>query len=170
MHTDHETHLYFGVFRDTARAKRAIETLIQRGVPADAITAVHPGSTGDLNPNPEVDESVPISETGPKAVARGGAIGAVLGGTAAIVGVALTGGLGAVVIGPLIGAGATGTVVGGLIGALVNRGIKPDVADLYDQALRRGRILVAVETDDASKLALADQVFQEIGVEPITAN
>ena len=47
------------------------------------------------------------------------------------------------------------------------RGVKPDVADFYDQALRKGSILVAVEHEDPGMLDRAEAIFHEAGVETV---
>jgi len=70
-------------------------------------------------------------------------------------------------IGPLLAGGA---VAGGLIGAMETRGHEGALADFYDQALTRGKLLVAVEdegTDHAARLARADQIFRQAGAAPI---
>ena len=81
------------------------------------------------------------------AVAVGSAIGAVLGGLTAVIGTVATGGIGLLAAG---GASAwAGGIVGGLIGAMMTRGVEKELADYYDQAVVRGKILVAAEDRSA---------------------
>src|SRR5262245_41442667 len=157
-----------GVFRDLAAAHEAAELLLEAGFDRDAITVIHP--SGQPSVHPPVHETKPTAEDTPAAVAGGSAIGALLGGAAALVGIAATGGIGLVVIGPFLGAAAAGAVAGGFVGAMVARGIKPDLADYYDAALRRGSILVAVEHEDPAMLHAAEEAFHAAGVEPVAAD
>jgi hypothetical protein len=97
----------------------------------------------------------------------GAATGAAIGGLAGAIGLALASagtllipGLNLVVsgalIGGLVGLGA-GAATGGLIGALVGLGIPEHEAKLYEEAVRKGGILIAVESkDDASTQRIKD--------------
>lgn len=91
-------------------------------------------------------------------VEEGAVAGATIGGLAGAIGLALASagtllvpGLNLVVsgalIGGLVGLGA-GAATGGLIGALVGLGIPEHEAKLYEEAVRKGAILIAVETKD----------------------
>ena len=135
--------LRIGIFESFGLADAAVARLIHAGVAKDRISVVcphdHPEVTSDVE---QVDPGG--SHAVPAAVA-GGTIGSILGGLTAAVGVAATGGTGLLVVGPLF-AGAAGLgVVGGFIGAMSARGLEPDIADFYDQALWKGQVLVSVE-------------------------
>jgi hypothetical protein len=69
----------------------------------------------------------------------------------------------------LLGA-AGGGVVGGFIGAMSTRGFEPEIADFYDQALRRGSILVSVESEHENDLRLvqAERILESAGAEPMS--
>ena len=61
-----------------------------------------------------------------------------------------------------------GGVVGGLVGAMMTRGVEKELANYYDQAVSRGKILVAAEQDDTHKQAMlerATEIFHRHGVE-----
>jgi hypothetical protein len=93
------------------------------------------------------------------AVFAGSAIGA-LGGLTAIALGAVTGGAVLLAAGGL--ALATGGAVGGLIGAMMTRGFEKEIANYYDQAVARGKILVAAEAldnDPEGSLLKAERVF-----------
>lgn len=99
-------------------------------------------------------------------VASGAAIGATVGGIAAIsLGIAS----GAV---PLVIAGAAGiaggSTMGGFLGAMLSKEVENDFSNLYHDDLQRGKILVAVidtSDDSAGKLATAIAIFNETGSE-----
>src|SRR5205085_3297891 len=77
------------------------------------------------------------------ATATGGAVGATLGGLAALAATAATGGVALLAVSGI--AAWTGAVVGGLVGAMMTRGVEKELANYYDQAVTEGKILVAVE-------------------------
>ena len=61
-------------------------------------------------------------------------------------------------IGPLVAAGwlattlagaATGELAGGLLGALTSAGVSREEAEVYEEGVRRGSTLVAVQADEA---------------------
>jgi hypothetical protein len=60
-------------------------------------------------------------------------------------------------------------VAGGFIGAMTTRGVTKEMADFYDQAVTRGKILVAIEdeADNTPRLATAERTFAEAGAEPL---
>jgi predicted ABC-type sugar transport system permease subunit len=92
----------------------------------------------------------------------------VVGGLAAVASVVATGGVAILVAGPIFT--ATGAVAGGLVGAMMTRGVEKEAANYYDQAVTRGKILVAAEnqSDQAEQLlARAERVFSAAGAEPI---
>src|SRR5205807_1845876 len=100
---------------------------------------------------------------------EGAATGAAIGGLSgalymglATAGALLIPGLNIVVYGTLIGAlvglGA-GAATGGLIGALVGVGIPEHEAKLYEDAIRKGAILVAVQADDAASADIVKAIL-----------
>jgi hypothetical protein len=53
---------------------------------------------------------------------------------------------------------------------MVARGLESDLADYYDQAVRQGKILVAVDlhdSPDAQRLERAEQILGETGQHPV---
>jgi len=99
-------------------------------------------------------------------VASGAALGATLGGVAAIsLGIAS----GAV---PLVIAGAAGiaggSTMGGFLGAMFSKEVENDFSNLYHDELQQGKILVAVidkSREGSSNLAKAAAIFNETGSE-----
>jgi hypothetical protein len=62
-------------------------------------------------------------------------------------------------------------VAGGLIGAMMTRGAEKELANYYDQAVVRGKILVAAEEADPKRhvrLDRASQIFARHGVHALS--
>jgi hypothetical protein len=157
-----------GVFDRIRDADRAVEMLSAAGFAPSAISVICPTCTKERWQ--EYERKDPAGSHAPAAAAGGGAIGALLGGLIGIAGAAATGGAALLVAGPLLTGAAGGAVAGGLIGAMSTRGGEKEVADFYDQALQRGKILVGVEVaddEDQARLETAERVLLEAGAEPI---
>lgn len=160
------------VFRSIEHADRVVHELHRAGFDAKSISLICPTcEPGRPTNHPDEYE---LKETAgahaPAAIASGGAIGAVLGGAIALASVAATGGMALLVVGPLFAGAAGGAVAGGLIGAMTSRGFDTEIADYYDQAVKKGKVLVGVEyegPDQEERLALAERIFHEAGAEPI---
>jgi hypothetical protein len=155
-----------GVFSSVVHADQAIAALKAADFRQDDISVICPHH---VHPH---DRDVHEQDGGPSRTVEpalaGGSIGALLGAVAGGVGVVATGGIGLLVAGPLLGAAAAaGAISGGFIGAMAARGFEPDLADFYDQALQRGKILVAIEADDPERLKRAKRVFERAGAEPL---
>lgn len=160
-----ETPVRVAVFERLQRADAAVAALCAAGFPTDRISVVCPEERAHEFAAP-VEARAPAGSHAAEGVLGGGAIGAVLGGLAAAVGLTASGGMGLLVVGPLVGASGAGAVAGGLVGAMASRGLEPDLADFYDQEIGRGRVLVAVDTTPAKGVppaARADEVFAAAG-------
>lgn len=157
-----------GVFHSEPGADRAVTDLLAAGFPKDRISVV---SAKPLPPHDEHESAVTVEPSGSHTwhgVAIGGTVGSVLGAAAASVGVALTGGMGLLVVGPLMASATAGGLTGGFIGAMMTRGFEPEVADYYDQALTKGQYLVAVEAaPQGPNLDLAAAVLEHAGALPM---
>jgi hypothetical protein len=159
-----------GVFNTTSEATRAIDDLLAAGFTKLQISVICSDQRKEEFfadfPHPPLPE-----EELPAAVATGSAVGSVIGGLVAVA-VATTTGAGLVAAGPIILALGGGAVAGGFIGAMTTRGVTTEMADFYDQAVTRGKILVAIEDDrdDSPRLALAERIFAQAGAEPLPLN
>lgn len=154
--------IVIGVFPRPVLADGAIDALLRSGFPTDRISVVCPESC-----QREVEAGVDRVEPAGSNTLEAGALGAALGGLTAAVGVAASGGVGLLVAGPLLGAGA---VTGGFLGAMATRGLEPEIADFYDQALVDGNVLVAVDTEPADGVPsaeLAEDVLARCGARPM---
>jgi hypothetical protein len=136
-------------------ARRAVQDLLVTGVQREQISVVAatflPDDTAAWNAAGQAEEGL---DAGRGALI--GAVGGLLVGMAAV----LIPGIGAVLAaGPLaailVGAGA-GTVTGGLVGALIELGLDEQEAQQYSEGVRRGGILVAVQTHDTMTDGVVD--------------
>jgi hypothetical protein len=155
-----------GVFATLQGAEQAVRGLLDAGFNKDQITVICSDETKEKHFKDFEHQESAGSNT-PAAAATGGAIGATLGAAATgAVGVA-TGGL------PLLVAGGiglmAGAVWGGFLGAMMTRGMEKEAADYYDQAVQRGKLLVAVEEREAGipTLADAERILANAGAEPL---
>jgi hypothetical protein len=154
-----------GVFRTLRGADEAVSELVEAGFPRESVTVICPTCSVDRFEGTKHQE--PSGSHTPRAIAAGGAIGILLGGLTAAA-LTATGGLALLVAGPIFGGGAAGGVVGSLIGAMMTRGLEPEVADFYDQALQKGSILVAVEAAPGSaQEQTAHAIFERTGSEAV---
>ena len=162
------TPIRVGVFDTLERADLAVEALVADGFAKDHITVVCP--TCGPHDFEAYQKKEPAGAHAPAAAAGGGTIGAVLGGLAAVAGVAATGGIGLLAAGPLLLGAAGGAVAGGLVGAMLTRGMEPEVANFYDQALTKGQILVSVEAPgpgEGHRLDEAEDIMARLGAETV---
>src|SRR4051812_25538993 len=147
-----------GVFPNKTRAEQVIHELRDSGVSDSDISCVYRDSDGDMKD----------SQTGEKVgdgAVKGATTGAVVGAIAGlVVANGILPGLGTLfVAGPLatalgftgaaataVAGAATGAVAGGLIGALTQLGISDTDAMLYETLVRKGEVLVVVNTTTLS--------------------
>ncbi|MGH7137429.1 MAG: hypothetical protein ACREHD_16925 [Pirellulales bacterium] len=156
-----------GVFSTIRAADCAVDNLLKAGFTSSQISVV----CSDLAIEEHFhrfEHEQPAGAHTAEAVAVGGAIGAALGGLTVLIGAATTAGMALLAAGGL--AAWTGGVVGGLVGAMLTRGIEPELANYYDQAVTAGKILVAAEDHSEAqrqRLERAERVLSQCGAEPI---
>lgn len=157
-----------GIFSTMQQAERVIQELLAAGFTKDHITVI---CSNELRQKhfAEFEHQPPPGTIDPVAVTTGGVIGAALGGLAAVAAGMATGGIALVLSGGA--ASWAGAVVGGLVGGMMSRGVEKELADYYEQAVARGKILVAAEDHDrataAQRLASAERIFAENGALPL---
>jgi hypothetical protein len=154
-----------GIFSERENAESALEALEQKGFNPKNISII----TQDKQVGQDISQNTGASVAeGP---VSGASTGAIVGGIAGLligIGAITIPGVGALLIaGPLAtalgltGAAATtvsgtvtGALAGGLIGALVGLGVPKAEAQVYEQQIKEGGILVAVPTmtDDDSEV------------------
>jgi hypothetical protein len=158
--------LRVGIFDGLPAADRAVHALLRAGYTEESLSVVCPHSDCEVGDGARHVE--PSGSHTPQAVAAGSAIGSVLGGLTAAVGIATTGGTALLVVGPLLYGALGGGIAGGFLGAMATRGLEPEIADFYDQALEKGQVLVAVEElEGAPPLDVAERVLAESGANPM---
>ena len=149
------------VFDDVVSADRAVANLLTAGFAPDQLGVVC-SDEAKRRHFAGLHEEAPSGSQTSRAAAAGGAIGLSLGSLAALGGIVATGGVGLFAAGAVLGAG----VGGSFIGAMLTRGVEREAADFYDQELRRGQILVLAESDDRSRLDVAEKAMHEAGAIP----
>ncbi|MEZ0223296.1 MAG: hypothetical protein ACAH83_01990 [Alphaproteobacteria bacterium] len=112
-------------------------------------------------------------------VAEGAATGATIAGLSAglflalgSAGALLVPGLNLIVSGALVGGLAglgAGAVGGGLVGALVGLGVPEHEAKLYEDTIRKGAILIAVDASDAAGAERVKSILKNTKAQSITA-
>jgi hypothetical protein len=156
-------------------ANAAVRDLVDIGFPRDNISIIANNSQGEINTpgasNPSGSSAA--EETGAGA-GVGAGIGAAIGGIGGLLiglgaltipglGPVLAAGPLAVALSTLTGAGVgavAGGVTGGLLGALIGLGIPEDEAQYYAEGVRRGGVLVTVQTDDFNTDQILDILNQ----------
>ncbi len=162
-----ERPLRVAVFGTVPEADNAVAKLLEAGFTRDDISVVCSDEAierhfGMFRKQEPAGTYTPVNALG------GSAIGAALGGMAAIAGAVATGGISLLATGGI--AAWAGGVVGGLVGAMMTRGVEKELADYYDQAVIAGDILVAVESHDdqgRDRLPLASRILESAGAKPL---
>jgi len=111
------------------------------------------------------DDSVEVGAT------IGGLTGAIYMSLASA-GVLLVPGLNLIVSGTLVGTLAglgLGSVAGGFIGWLVKLGVSEDEAKLYEAAIRKGSILVAIDTKDEAETKKVQEILKKSSAQQVQA-
>ncbi len=142
-----ENRMLSGLFNDKESADRTYSTLRDRGYTDDDINILATDQTRDSwfddDDNTELGSKA-LEGTGVGS-AVGGTLGAIIGGIAAIGSNVILPGVGLVVAGPLAaalaGAGAGG-LTGGLVGALIGSGIPEERAQVYEEGIKNGGMVV----------------------------
>ncbi len=156
--------LRVGIFDEFERADYSVRALLDAGFDKEEITVICPRRL-----EKQFKEFTHQKFSGKKnfvAGVTGAAIGAVLGGLAAVA-AATMGGMELFTAGSLLT--GTGAIVGGFIGLMMRQGVEKELAYYYDQAISRGRILVAADVEDKSleKTKAAEQILSEPGVKAV---
>jgi hypothetical protein len=151
-----------GVFNTVGEADLAVRLLLGAGFTKEKISVVCSDEMKERHFS-EFRHDEPAGTKTPKTAAAGGIAGGIAGGLVGVATVA-TGMPEAILLeGLFAGAGAT---FGTFVGAMMSRGMEREVANYYDQALRRGQLLVAAEVDpdgDETMLDRAERVFEDVG-------
>jgi hypothetical protein len=161
--TELEESVRAGIFSSLPDADAAVQKLLAAGFTTDQITVICSDETKERHFR-EFEHQEPAGEHAAEAAAAGASIGAVAGGLTAIAVGAASGAV------PLVLAGAAGlaggSALGGFVGAMLTRGTEKELSDFYDQAVRKGDVVVAVEVHGPqakSRLARAAAILERQG-------
>jgi uncharacterized membrane protein len=134
-----------GAFPSMAEAERVARDLEEMGIERDEISVIAGNESGTHNEYLKKPASTGAAAA--SAASFGGGVGIV----ASLIALAIPG------VGPIIAGGAMATVLtglgvgaaaGGLLGAFTNMGISHEEAPLYQEAVRRGGVVVAAHVND----------------------
>lgn len=166
-----------GIFRERVDANEALDTLHDKKFEAEQISiitkddSVYHTSEGDRVDN--------VAEGTASGIATGGALGA-LAGLLIGIGALTIPGVGAVLIGGplaaalgLTGAAATtvsgavtGALAGGLVGALVGLGLPEHEAMEYEEEIRQGAVLLAINVHNRD-VDLVEEILKSNGADKV---
>jgi hypothetical protein len=158
----------YGVFHDEAKVREAVDALRAEGFGDADISVVFPDRSDSAKFAYENNTKAPEGAT------AGGVTGAVAGGVLgwlAGVGMIAIPGIGPLlaagpIVAALAGAGAVGAA-GGIVGALVGMGVPEIEAKRYNEELKAGRILVAVQCSDIRFTRSAKAVLDRLGAKEV---
>ncbi len=146
-----------GIFPSMLQAHNVLRELEGIGIPEDALSIVA-GNESDRHKE-YLEKAKKASESTTAAAASGASFGGGMGIVVSLVALAIPG------VGPFIAGGAMATVLaglgigaasGGLISAFHHMGISHEEAPLYEEAVRRGAIMLIAKVDDAVEPQVAD--------------
>ena len=154
--------MILGLFDTHTDAENAINRLHNElNIATDDISYIHRNADGTLEETDAGDVSTHTTAEGAKSGATiGGIIGAIAGlatvaGLIPVIGpVVVAGplmaalGLGAGALGTTAAGAVTGAAAGGIIGALTHWGVGEPKAQMYEQNLAAGKIMVGVSSED----------------------
>jgi hypothetical protein len=168
MHSEtSEQSIRAGTFATLAAADRAVARLIATGFTSEEINVVCSDEAREAHFQ-QFRHQEPAGKETSGAVGTGVSVGAALGGLTALALGAATGTV------PLFIAGATGlsagSAMGGFLGAMLTRGGERELSNYYDQEVRQGRILVAVDVrgpQAAIRRAQAGRLLADSGANPV---
>ncbi len=160
----------FGIYRTSADAERAVDTLIAAGFASAAISVLLPDTASTRDFAHHKDTKAPEGATA--GATAGGVIGGTLGVLVGVGALAIPG------VGPFIAAGplvaglaglGVGGAVGGLLGALIGMGIPEYEAKRYEGRVKDGGNLLSVHCDTSDQVARAKDLLKSSGATDIAA-
>jgi hypothetical protein len=161
----------FCIAKSASQAEQIVENLQSADFDASEISVLMPDTGGKHDFGHVKATKAPEGAT--TGATAGGVTGGVLGLLAGIGALAIPG------VGPFIAAGpimaalsgaALGATTGGLVGGLVGLGIPEIEAKRYEEKLRNGNFLIAVDARDSDHVDRAKEIFKDAGAEDITTS
>ena len=161
----------FCIAKSASQAEQIVEDLQSAGFDVSEISVLMPDTAGKHDFGHVKATKAPEGAT--TGATAGGVTGGVLGLLAGVGALAIPG------VGPFIAAGpimaalsgaALGATTGGLVGGLIGLGIPEIEAKRYEQKLRAGNYLVAVDARDSDQVDRAKEIFKSAGAEDISTS
>lgn len=167
-----------GVFYSKADADNCFNALLHRGFTTSEINVMMSERTRNLYFAQDIDLDQSESrrdQSGTTAGSHamegmgvGGAVGTAVGATIAAIAALGTSllipGLNVIVAGPLVAGlagGGAGALAGGLVGALAGMGLSEQNAQVYNDAMKQGGVVISVTPRDADQASQIKQVMIE---------
>lgn len=168
-------------FDDYKLAEKAVGAMLDHGLDKEDVTLMMPG--GSIQSGAEHDAHAKqgiTTTTGADATsgaAKGAGVGAILGALGALAaltipgfGVVIGGGALATALSTAVGTAVAGAVAGGMTGFLQDQGIDEPVARKYEDALKNGGAVLALNLpSDKLTRADADAILTKYGVAEVNA-
>lgn len=157
-----------GLFESPSQAAAAVHTLEARGIPENEISIM----AGEKFKKDAfaVDSHSKLPEGAAIGAGAGGAVVALAAGLTAV-GAIATGGVGLIAAGPIVaalaGAGA-GAAAGGVIGGAIGAAIPEHEIKHYEDAIKKGSVLVGVHCDSDDDKDIAKQTFKECNAQKLS--
>jgi len=160
----------FGIYRDEASVKNAVETLQRHGFRSTDISVLFPENLGTKDFGHEKGTKAP--EGAATGAGSGAVVGGVLGWLAGVGTIAIPG------VGPFLAAGpimaalagaGVGGAAGGLAGALIGAGIPEYEAKRYEGRIRKGGILLSVHCDNSEWASKAKDILENTGADDVSS-
>ena len=157
------------VYDTVAQAERAVNDLHAAGFTHDEISVL----CSDAHKTAHFHDVQTPAQAGSHTAAgilAGSAIGAAVGGLALAASALMTGGASLLIGGGALIAG--GALAGSFTGAMASRGFEPEMVNYYDQAVKRGKLLVAVALpgdNNEARLAQAERILERNGADAMSS-
>jgi len=160
-------HNVVATYLEPEGADEALRSLEREGVDGTKISLLGREDRLAVYQAEEESESTELPEGVAKRVVTTGAAGTAAGGIAGFIAGAAAFGIPG--IGPAVGAGiwaatASGAVAGAVAGGVIG-GINESWAARYEDAVKEGRVLVGVHSDDAGEIDSAEKILRKAGAE-----
>jgi len=160
----------FGIYRDEASAKNAVETLQRQGFRSTDISVLLPENVG--NKDFGLEKATKAPEDATTGAGSGAVVGGVLGWLAGVGAIAIPG------VGPFLAAGpimaalagvGVGGAAGGLAGALIGAGIPEYEAKRYEGRIKKGGILLSVHCDNSDWTSKAKDILERTAADDVSS-
>jgi hypothetical protein len=160
----------FGIYRNEASVRNAVETLESEGYRTTDISVLFPANQGTKDFAHEKGTKAP--EGAATGAGSGAVVGGALGWLAGVGSIAIPGVGPFLAAGPIMaalaGAGAGGAT-GGLVGALIGAGIPEYEAKRYEGRIREGGILLSVHCDNSEWTSKAKDLLERTGADDVSS-